>query len=34
LAHLLLKFQNFIHVFDAVRNYPNSPKTHLRTLVL
>jgi hypothetical protein len=34
LAHLPLKSQNFIHVFEAVRAYPNSPKTHLRTLVL
>jgi hypothetical protein len=34
LAHLPLKFQNFIHVFDAVRAYLNSPKTHLQTLVL
>jgi hypothetical protein len=34
LAHLPLKSQHFVHVFDAVRAYPNSPKTHLRTLVL
>jgi hypothetical protein len=34
LAHLLLKFQNFIHFFDVVRAYLNSPKTHFGTLVL
>jgi hypothetical protein len=34
LAYLPLKFQNFIHGFDAMRAYPNSPKTHVRTLVL
>jgi hypothetical protein len=34
LAHLPLKFQNFIHVFDTVRAYLNSPKIHLWTLVL
>jgi hypothetical protein len=34
LAHLPLKSQHFVHVFDAVRAFPNSPKTHLRTLVL
>jgi hypothetical protein len=34
LAHLPLKSQHFVHVFDAMRAYPNSPKTHLRTLVL
>jgi hypothetical protein len=33
LAHLPLKFQNFIHFFDAVRAYPNFPKTHFGTLV-
>jgi hypothetical protein len=32
--YLPLKFQKFIHVFDAVRAYPNSPKTHFGTLVL
>jgi hypothetical protein len=34
LAHLPLKSQHFVHAFDAMRAYPNSPKTHLRTLVL
>jgi hypothetical protein len=34
LAYLPLNFQNFIHVFDVVRAYPNSPKTQLQTLVL
>jgi hypothetical protein len=34
LAHLPLKFQNFILVFDAVRAHPNSQKTHSGTLVL
>jgi hypothetical protein len=33
LAHLPLKSQHFVHVFDAMRAYPNSPKTHLRTLI-
>jgi hypothetical protein len=34
LAHLPLKWHNFIHIFDTVRAYPNSPKTHYGTLVL
>jgi hypothetical protein len=34
LVHLLQKFQKLIHVFDDVRAYPNSQKTHFRNLVL
>jgi hypothetical protein len=32
--YLPSKFQKFIHVFDTVRAYPNSPKTHFGTLAL
>jgi hypothetical protein len=31
--YLSSKFQKFIHAFDIVRAYLNSPKTHFGTLV-
>jgi hypothetical protein len=34
LFHLPLIFQKLIHVFDAMRAYPNSQKTHFGSLVL
>jgi hypothetical protein len=33
LFHVILKFQNLIHVFDNVRAYPNFQKIHFGTLV-
>jgi hypothetical protein len=34
LFHLIQKFQKLIHVFNNIRAYPNSQKTHFITLVL
>jgi hypothetical protein len=34
LFHLTQKFQKIINVFDDIRAYMNSQKTHFKTLVL